>query len=143
MAAGTDATDGPRLYYQALSRAAAPAEPIDVWRIKQVLLNGNEEAVIAGTSDRPHSVRIRGLSSDDTQFLGLSPFGEKWVAVTLPVVGGSPRRLGEPLLADDAAWSHNGRALAYSRDNHLFLANPDGTGSRELATVPGSVAYLA
>lgn len=137
------ATDGPRLYYQGLSRASSPVEPVDVWRIKQVLLNGNEETVIAGTSDRPHPFRIRGLSSDHTQFLGLSPFGEKWLAVTLPVVGGSPRRLGDALVADDVAWSHDGRVLAYSRDHQLFLANPDGTGLRELATLPGNVAYLS
>src|SRR5690348_17703015 len=60
-------------------------------RIKQVLLNGNEESVIAGTADRPHSIRMRGLSSDDTEFLGLAPVEDKWVAVTLPVVGGAPR----------------------------------------------------
>jgi len=137
------ATDGPRLYYQSLSRAASPAEPVDVWRIKQVLLNGNEESVIAGTADRPHSIRMRGLSWDDTEFLGLAPVEDKWVAVTLPVVGGAPRRLGNELLADDLAWSHDGRALVYSRDQQIFLANPDGTGSRELATAPGRVAYLA
>jgi Tol biopolymer transport system component len=114
-----------------------------VWRIKQVLLNGNEESVIAGTSDRPHSIRIRGLSSDDTEFLGLAPYGDNWVAVTLPVVGGSPRRLGNTLQADDLAWSHDGRVLAYSRNEHIFLANPDATGSRELAAVPGRVGYLA
>lgn len=137
------ATDGPRLYYQSLSRAFSPAEPVDVWRVKQVLLNGNEESVIAGTADRPHSIRIRGLSSDDTEFLGLAPLGDRWVAVTLPVVGGSPRRLGGELLADDVAWSHDGRALAYSREQKIFLANPDGSGSRELTTAPGRVAYLA
>ena len=137
------ATDGPRLYYQALSRTASPSEPVDLWRIRQVLLNGNEESMIAGTADRPHSIRIRGLSSDDTEFLGLAPLGDNWVVVTLPVVGGSPRRLGDTLLADDVAWSHDGRALAYSRDHQLFLANPDGTGSRELATAPGNIGYLA
>lgn len=137
------ATDGPRLYYQTLSRAASAAEPVDAWRIKQVLLNGNEEIAISGTSDRSHSFRIRGLSSDDTEFLGLAPLGENWAAVTLPVVGGTPRRLGGELLADDVAWSHNGQVLAYSRDQHIFLANPDGTGSRELATLPGRAAYLA
>jgi len=116
---------------------------VDAWRIKQVLLNGNEETAISGTSGRSHSFRIRGLSSDDTEFLGLAPLGENWAAVTLPVVGGTPRRLGGELLADDVAWSHNGQVLAYSRDQHIFLANPDGTGSRELATLPGRAAYLA
>jgi Tol biopolymer transport system component/DNA-binding winged helix-turn-helix (wHTH) protein len=133
------ATDGPRLYYQSASRSEFPPD----MRIKQVLLNGNEETVIPGTSSQAHSFRLRGLSSDDTEFLGLAPFGEKWVVVSLPVVGGSPRRLGDALLADDVAWSHDGRVLAYSRDHQIFVANPDGTGSRELATAPGNIAYLA
>jgi len=157
------ATDGPRLYYQGLSTSASEAN----WRVKQVLLNGNEETVIPGTSDRVHSFRMRGLSADDTEFVALSPLdrhssGEQssseqaltapsltapslaaqWMAVTLPVVGGSPRRLGS-LVADDATWSHDGSTLAYARGNQIFLSNPDGTGSRVLATVPGDIAYVS
>jgi DNA-binding winged helix-turn-helix (wHTH) protein/Tol biopolymer transport system component len=137
------ATDGPRLYYQGLSQSLSPSASAPNWRLKQVLLNGNEESVIAGTSDRIHSFRIRGLSPDDTEFLALSRVGvgEDWMATTLPVVGGSPRRLGS-LLADDVVWSHDGSTLAYSQGRKLFLANPDGTGPRMLATVPGGIAYL-
>jgi Tol biopolymer transport system component len=65
---------------------------------------------------------------------------EEWTAATLPVVGGTPRRLG--VIADDAAWSHDGSALAYTRAHQLFLANPDGTGSRALATVPGDISHV-
>jgi DNA-binding winged helix-turn-helix (wHTH) protein/Tol biopolymer transport system component len=137
------ATDGPRLYFQSLSNGTPSESPPD-WRVKQVLLNGNEETVIPGTSSHIHSFRIRGLSSDDTEFLALSRVGEtqEWFAATLPVVGGSPRRLGN-LVADDVAWSHDGSRLAYTRGGQLFLANPDGTESRSLATVPGDIEYVS
>jgi DNA-binding winged helix-turn-helix (wHTH) protein/Tol biopolymer transport system component len=136
------ATDGPRLYYQALANNLSPSAAAPNWRLKQVLLNGNEDTVIPGTSDRVHSFRIRGLSSDDTEFLALSRTADGWMPVTLPVVGGSPRRLGS-LIADDLAWSHDGSVLAYSRGKQLFLSNPDGTGARFLASVPGDIAYLS
>jgi Tol biopolymer transport system component len=130
------------LYYQSLSNSLSASASAANWRVKQVLLNGNEENVISGTSDRIHTFRIRGLFPDDTEFLGLSRVGaEEWAAVTLPVVGGSPRRLGS-LLADDLAWSHDGKALAYTRGHELFLCNPDGTGSHTLATVPGNISFL-
>jgi Tol biopolymer transport system component len=57
------------------------------------------------------------------------------------VVGGTPRHLGS-LLADDVAWSHDGKVLAYTRGHELFLANPDGAGSHLLATAPGDIWYL-
>jgi Tol biopolymer transport system component/DNA-binding winged helix-turn-helix (wHTH) protein len=138
------ATDGPRLYFQSLSGSRSLSEGPPIWRVKQVLLNGNEEMVIPGTSGETHSFRIRGLSFDDTEFLALSRIGEthEWVAATLPVVGGSPRRLGD-LVADDVAWSHDGSKLAYARGHQLFLANPDGTGSHSLADVPGDIAYVS
>ena len=136
------ATDGPRLYYQSLSMSLSPGTSVPNWQVKQVLLNGNEETTIAGISDRIHSFRIRGLSADDTEFLALSRIeDQQWIAATLPVVGGSPRSLGS-LLADDVAWSHDGKTLAYTRGHQLFLANPDGTGSRALATVPGDISYV-
>ena len=135
------ATDGPRLYYQGLANNLPPSAAASNWRLKQVLLNGNEDTVIPGTSDRVHSFRIRGMSPDDTEFLALSRAANGWMPVTLPVVGGSPRRLGS-LIADDLAWSHDGSALAYSRGKQLFLSKPDGSGARLLATVPGDIAYL-
>jgi Tol biopolymer transport system component/DNA-binding winged helix-turn-helix (wHTH) protein len=135
-------TDGPRLYYQGLSQGSPPSGSAANWRVKQVLLNGNEETMVPGTSDQVHSFRIRGLSSDDTEFLALSRTGdEQWMAATLPVVGGTPRHLGG-LVADDVAWSHDGSTLAYTRGHQLFLAHPDGTGSRLLANVPGDIWYL-
>jgi Tol biopolymer transport system component/DNA-binding winged helix-turn-helix (wHTH) protein len=134
-------TDGPRLYYQSISWNEAHA----YWRIKQVLLNGNEESVISGTSDRVHTLRIRGLSSDDTEFLALTRAAEApWTdatVVTLPVVGGSPRPLGS-LVTDTVAWSHDGGTLAYAKGHQLLIAKSDASGAHLLVDAPGDVGYL-
>ena len=62
------ATDGPRLYYQSLSQSLSSSASAANWRVKQVLLNGNEENVISGTADRSLSFRIRGLSPTTQNF---------------------------------------------------------------------------
>lgn len=119
-------TDGPRVYYHSLGQTAA-----DSW-FRQVLLNGNEDTPVGIPAGR---FRIRGLSPDDTEFLATSWVGEQWTVWTIPVAGGSPRRVGN-LVADDIAWSHDGSSFAYAQGNQLFLANTDGTASRLLAAVP-------
>jgi Tol biopolymer transport system component/DNA-binding winged helix-turn-helix (wHTH) protein len=125
-------TDGPRVYYQSTGALAAD------WQLRQVLLNGSE--------DKPADVpagryRIRGLSTDDTEFLATSLLDESTVW-RLPVSGGSPRRVGN-LVADDIAWSHDGSTFAYAQGNRLFLANVDGTSSRPLAALPDSTAVIS
>ena len=52
---------------------------------------------------------------------------------SLPVLGGSPRRIGD-IEARDAAWSHDGKTLAYTNVG-LFLAKADGTESHQIATL--------
>jgi Tol biopolymer transport system component/predicted Ser/Thr protein kinase len=83
---------------------------------------------------------------------------EFWVA---PLVGGSPRRLGDliathrdwlnsgtgfptprrygewPEQQSAAAWSPDGQQLVYARDMELHLARSDGTEIRKLATFAG------
>lgn len=133
-------TDGPRLYFQGLSRTETPPK----WQIKQVLLNGNEESVIAN-SGPVHSLRIRGLSPDYTEFLALVRNGDEWThatAATMPVVGGPTRPLGN-VFADDVAWSHDGEMLVYSNGAQIHLAKGDGSGAHLLIETPGDVAYLA
>ncbi|HEY1470994.1 MAG TPA: protein kinase [Candidatus Acidoferrum sp.] len=68
---------------------------------------------------------------------GPSP-GPIW---SLPVLSGSPRRLGDTE-GRDAAWSPDGKMLAYSNGG-LFLAKADGTESHKVATLkePSYVAY--
>jgi Tol biopolymer transport system component len=59
---------------------------------------------------------------------------------SLPVLGGSPIRLADAV-GREGAWSPDGKQLAYTRGNDLYLANADGSDSRKIATLP-SVARI-
>jgi Tol biopolymer transport system component len=63
---------------------------------------------------------------------GDPPAGPLW---SLPVLGGSPRRLGDEE-ANAAAWSPDGKMLAYSIRSDLFVSKADGSESRKLITMP-------
>ncbi|PYV19368.1 MAG: hypothetical protein DMG21_01785, partial [Acidobacteria bacterium] len=58
----------------------------------------------------------------------------------MPTVGGVPRRLGNlPISSQDAAWSPDGSAIVYVKDNgDLYVVNSDGTASRKLLSPPGA-----
>ena len=60
----------------------------------------------------------------------------------LPILGGSPRRLGG-LVGQDAAWSPDGRTLVYADGSELFLARNDGTEPRKLVSLTGRGFYPA
>jgi serine/threonine protein kinase/Tol biopolymer transport system component len=60
---------------------------------------------------------------------------------TLAVLGGSARRLGD-LEGHSAAWSPDGRMIAYSKENEIFLANSDGGEPRRLLTTAGRSSDL-
>jgi len=123
-------TDGPRVYYLGTHG--------DGFQLKQVLLNGNEDTVVPGV---PYDLLVIGLSPDDTEFLGRAEQNEEDPLIILPVTGGRPRRIGN-LIVSDAAWSHDGKVIAYSHNHQLFLANPDGTGSRLLASLSGYTYHI-
>jgi len=107
----------------------------NLWGIGQVSVSGGEPAQIpmpSGTMS-PLSVSPDGsdLLTEDQQ--GTSFTGPLW---TLPVLGGSPRRLGD-IVGSDGAWSPNGQTLAYTNASGLFLAKSDGTESHELVSIAG------
>ncbi len=54
----------------------------------------------------------------------------------LPLLGGSPRRLGD-VLAHDATWFPDGQKILYAHGNDLYLAKSDGTESRRFVTAAG------
>jgi eukaryotic-like serine/threonine-protein kinase len=62
---------------------------------------------------------------------GMPPSGPLW---SVPVLGGSPRRLGD-IEGYDGAWSPNGKFLAYSNGSDIFVAKPDGTESHKLVAL--------
>jgi serine/threonine protein kinase/Tol biopolymer transport system component len=164
-------TDGSRLFFNLASfedqGASVPSE---------ILLKGGEPV--------PLSVPLNGawvddISPDRTEFLlsRLAPgtptlqndgrqvyVSELWAA---PLLGGSPRRLGNlmathlnsgletgfgqpvprrlgiPVLHQSAAtWSPDGQRLVYARGNELHLAGSDGTELRKLASVAGTPFFV-
>src|SRR4029077_7089518 len=75
------------------------------------------------------------LSPDGAELLvvdgtGAPPRGPLW---SLPILGGSPRRLADAA-GETAAWSPDGKMLAYSNLNDLFVAKKDGTDSHKILT---------
>jgi eukaryotic-like serine/threonine-protein kinase len=66
---------------------------------------------------------------------GDPPSGPLW---SMPLLGGSSRKLGDAN-GNSAAWSPDGKALAYSNRNNIFLANADGSDERKIATVDDAV----
>jgi serine/threonine protein kinase/WD40 repeat protein len=84
------------------------------------------------------------LSPDGSSFLvvegkGYPTKGPLW---SLPVLGDSPRRLGDAS-GHIAAWSSDGKLLAFGKDADVYLAKGDGTDVRKLATMRNLVSGLA
>ncbi len=77
-------------------------------------------------------VVFRNLSPDHSDLLVAEggPIAEMplW---RVPILGGSPRRLGS-MLAHDANWSPDGKKLVYATAGVLYVAGANGTGAREL-----------
>jgi len=149
-------TDGTRLLFN-----LASGEP------RQVSVQGGESIPL---SLPMQDAWLGDISPDRTEFLmywhphseGLVKRIELWAA---PLLGGSPRRLGNllatvrhdlgngggfptsmtggsedvlPLLFQSAAtWSPDGQQLVYARETELHLARSDGTEDRKLATFAG------
>jgi Tol biopolymer transport system component len=60
----------------------------------------------------------------------------------VPVLGGSPRRLGN-VKSVFAAWSPDGKKLVFAEGSDLYLANYDGSNPYKLVTVPGIPGWVA
>jgi serine/threonine protein kinase/Tol biopolymer transport system component len=83
------------------------------------------------------------LSPDGSELLvvdgqGAPPKGPLW---TVPILGGSPRKLAD-LVAETAAWSPDGKMIAYTNLTDLFVAKADGTESRKVVSVRGDILNL-
>jgi serine/threonine protein kinase/Tol biopolymer transport system component len=120
-------TDGARLYFNEFTSAGSG--------IVQVSSSGGEMAHVPVPAP---TMFLFAVSPDGATLLvsdevGQTAFhGPLW---EIPVLGGSPRRLGD---ADgqDAAWSPDGQMIVYADGHDLFLAKSDGSDRHKLFSAP-------
>jgi eukaryotic-like serine/threonine-protein kinase len=135
LAKGILVTDGSRLYFTgARSFSTSPEE----YFLAQVSSTGGETVQLA-----PRIAEVLDVSANGTELLVSTILaGEEeadlWV---MPVLGGTPRRLGDLRTRNSvagAAWSPDGTRVAYAQGSEVRLARSDGAESRVLLTTPGS-----
>jgi Tol biopolymer transport system component/tRNA A-37 threonylcarbamoyl transferase component Bud32 len=118
-------TDGPRLYVQENVGGR--------FVVAQVSAVGGDTVPI---STPFANVGLDNISRDKSElligtFTGIETLQPLWA---LPVLGGSPRRLGD-VKATDGAWMPNGDLLV-AREGELQTVNPASNSSRKLVTLP-------
>lgn len=105
--------------------------------IAKVTLPGSERSVVQSPLA---NLQALDLSPDHSKLLvswksKTSGENEFW---TLPVPAGIPVRLGE-LSGRDAAWSADGRALAFAKGSTLFLSTAEGSEAHAIYNAGGSI----
>ena len=104
-------------------------------------VGGGEPARIALPG--PNMVPV-DLSGDGSSFLvvdgiGYPETGPLW---SLPVLGGSPRRLGDAIGAA-GSWSPDGKQLTYANGTDVFIANADGSEPRKISAMKNFVSGVS
>jgi Tol biopolymer transport system component/DNA-binding winged helix-turn-helix (wHTH) protein len=81
---------------------------------------------------------VRCITPDNSELMAgsLTPDRLHFTVWYVPVLGGSPRRVGD-LVVEQASGTPDGRGLTHTKGPDVFFANADGTGSRKLLSVPG------
>lgn len=126
-------TDGSRLFLKVGDSA--------VQEVAAMPVNGGEQTRIQMPSAGMFPV---DLSADGSMFLivegsGFPATGPLW---SLPVMGDSPRRLGDAS-GHVAAWAADGTQLAYGKGNEVYVAKADGSDARKIATMNNIISGLS
>ncbi|HUX46300.1 MAG TPA: protein kinase [Terracidiphilus sp.] len=118
-------TDGARLYMTLINSGQEDVAtiPLQGGQITNLPMPGQNMIPLNVTSDGVRFLLVAGQ--------GFPQVGPLW---SLPVLGGSPRRLGDTV-GDSAAWSPDGKTLAFANGGDLYLADADGGNPRKLLTV--------
>jgi serine/threonine protein kinase/Tol biopolymer transport system component len=125
-------TDGSRLYFiEGQSR------------LSQTSVTGGETFPIPTSLEDTGFSNVFAISPDNSALLmntarGTTLDGPLW---SVPVLGGSPRRLGS-LQGHAGAWSPDGNKLAFCKGNEIFLANSDGSDPHRLLATSGTCSEL-
>jgi len=125
-------TDGSRLYFgQYISGRD---------ELVQASVAGGDTASIATPFSHfdLHDISPNGAELLLATRAGTATEGPLW---TFPVLGGSPRRLGD-LQGHGGSWSPDGENIAYTRGSEIFLAGTDGSESQKLVSTSGRPAYI-
>ncbi len=131
-------TDGARLY---LSLGEVRSGSFATHGVAAMSTAGGDPqklSILTSVNMAPVDVSPNGSEILAVDGQGAPPKGPLW---SLPVLGGSPRRLGN-LTAETASWSPDGKLLAYTNLGDLFLANSDGANSHKLLSVQGDILNL-
>ncbi len=127
-------TDGARIFFNEY--------PASVSLIAQVSSSGGEVAHVSVPSP---TMSLLAVSPDGANLavadeVGQTAFrGPLWA---VPVLGGSPRRLGDAT-GQAAAWSPDGQKIVYCDGHDLFVAKSDGSEPHKLVTAPDQAYYPA
>ena len=131
---GLVGTDGSRIFFNEY--------PASVSLIAQVSSSGGE---IAHVSVPSPTMSLLAVSPDGATLLVADEVGQTAFHGPLwgvPVLGGSPRRLGEAA-GQAAAWSPDGQRMVYADGHDLFLAKGDGSVPHRLVSAPDQAYYPA
>jgi len=131
---GLVGTDGSRIFFNEY--------PASVSLIAQVSSSGGE---IAHVSVPSPTMSLLAVSPDGATLLVADEVGQTAFHGPLwgvPVLGGSPRRLGEAA-GQAAAWSPDGQRMVYADGHDLFLAKSDGSVPHRLVSAPDQAYYPA
>jgi serine/threonine protein kinase/Tol biopolymer transport system component len=128
-------TDGARLYFNDNASAGSV--------IAQVSGSGGELARVPVPAP---TMLLLAVSPDGASLLIADGVALDYVGNaqlwTVPVLGGSPRKLGEAV-GQDAAWSPDGQMIVYANGHDLFLAKSDGAELHELVSAPDDASHPA
>jgi serine/threonine protein kinase/Tol biopolymer transport system component len=131
---GLVGTDGSRIFFNEY--------PASVSVIAQVSSSGGE---VAHVSVPAPTMSLLAVSPDGATLLVADEVGQTAFHGPLwgvPVLGGSPRRLGETA-GQAASWSPDGQTMVYADGHDLFLAKSDGSQPHKLVSAPGRAYYPA
>ena len=113
-------TDGTRLYFQ------SRGQPVEM------SVKGGPTAPLRASAS---GIQMLDISPDASEMLALKPDlndevgrGSIW---TVPVLGGSRRKLGDQI-AQDAHWSPDGRSIVYASMKSLYVSDSEGANLKDM-----------